>query len=104
VRGGRRDQTADVRQLAAAVEREFVGDAVRLASARRLVQLASGSGAAAVAALRALVDLVEAKRGRPFQPTDLLDADVIAVAEEVEQLAEERAFQRFVREAEDRVG
>jgi hypothetical protein len=97
-------RTADVRELARAVEREFVGDAVRLAAARRLVQLASGSGAAAVSALRALVDLVEAKRGRPFQPTDLLDAEVIALAAEVEQMAEDRAFQRFVREAKDRAG
>jgi hypothetical protein len=48
--------TGDVRELARAVEREFVGDPVRLSTARRLTQLASGTGAAAVSALRALVD------------------------------------------------
>ena len=91
--------TGDVRELARAVEREFVGDPVLLSTARRLTQLASGTGAAAVSALRALVDLVEAKRGRPFQPTDVLDAEVVALAEEIVEVADRQASER----AEERV-
>ena len=92
-------RTADVRQLASAVEAEFVGDLVRLASARRLVQLAGGTGQAAVTAIKALVDLVEVRRGRPFKPTDVLDAEVKALAQEVVELAERQAYERFKREA-----
>jgi hypothetical protein len=91
--------TGDVRELVRAVEREFVGDEVRLASARRLVQLAAGSGAAAVSAIKALVDLVEARRGRPFKPTDVLDGEVKALAQEVVELAERQAYERFMRGA-----
>jgi hypothetical protein len=69
-----------------------------------LVALASGSGQTAVSAIKSLIDLVESKRGRPLQPTDLLDAEVIAVAQEVGALAEEAAFARFMAEAVDRAG
>ncbi len=59
----------DVSDLRSAVEAAFRGDPVRLATARRLVELAAGKGPQAVAALTQLDRMVAASRSGESGPS-----------------------------------
>jgi hypothetical protein len=93
--------TADMRELRAALEREFAADPGRLAAVRRLVQLAAGQGQPAVSALRELDRMLEASRRAKYVPLGpgggpvTIDDEVCRLAEVLIDLEYERAFRRL---------
>ena len=73
----------DVHDLRSAIEVEFAGGQPRLQTARRLVDLASGKGAPAVAALTQLDRMIESARSGRYVPV----TGPITVTDEIRELA-----------------
>jgi hypothetical protein len=89
----------DVRALRQAIEAEFAGDRMRLAIARRQVELAAGSGPAAGGALRDLGQTVEARRRGELAPADgrtAIDAELRELLDEVVDLEVARRLTELV--------
>jgi hypothetical protein len=79
----------EVHDLQSAIEVEFAGDWPRLQTARRLVELASGKGAPAVAALTQLDKMIEGARSGRYVPVGgpaTSNDEVLALADEIVRL------------------
>jgi hypothetical protein len=75
----------EVHDLRSAIEIEFAGDRPRLQTARRLVELASGKGAPAVAALTQLDRMIEGARSGRYVPVTgppTIDDEILALVEQ----------------------